>query len=180
MSGRNRSPRFKKMHKNGKSTKRGRPRKIENDKKTLVKIEKALGQAQRINADRDTEKEEMAREEPERTVIHSYDGEKIYPYRNMEDSRAALPSTKASVFKKREKIVKHKRSKLFDSGKEAYKSFKDCGRACEDQKECFQWVYYDRTCRLSTSIRLGNYQAPTNGKDKGEDGKPEQVGWKSE
>lgn len=109
--------------------------KIEAIKKTMDKIEKTLGEAQRMNADREQVKKEKGRG--------------------------------------------HKRSQLSDTEKEAHKSFESCGHLCEDQPECFQWVYYDRTCRLSTSIRLGSYQAPTNGKNKGADGKPEPAAWKS-
>ncbi|KAI9651253.1 hypothetical protein NHQ30_001291 [Ciborinia camelliae] len=173
----------------------------DDEKETLAGVDKALGRAQRMNANRKKGKGEKAITEKESMGNHlpssNYAKKDIQPEFNTSQTnadklqevdagdsdsdteigpRAAATSTKVSFS---ENTDKYKRSQLSDIEKEAYKSFEACGRACENQTECFQWVYYDRTCRLSTSIRLGNYQAPTNGKDKGDDGKPEQVGWKS-
>ncbi|KAM3067334.1 hypothetical protein ACMFMG_005308 [Clarireedia jacksonii] len=58
-----------------------------------------------------------------------------------------------------------KRENMSSIEKEAYKSFEKCGEACKKNSECFQWAWYDKTCRLQTSFRLGNFQAPS------EDGK---------
>ena len=52
------------------------------------------------------------------------------------------------------------RARAFSAEKEAFKSFADCREACAADNECFQFAYYDRTCRLSTSFRLGAYRAP--------------------
>lgn len=54
--------------------------------------------------------------------------------------------------------------------KHAYESFEKCGKACEGAKGCFQWVYYDKTCKLGMTFRLGKYVKPSG------DGK---VIWKS-
>jgi hypothetical protein len=45
----------------------------------------------------------------------------------------------------------------------AYKSFEDCGKACEEQQRCFQYVYYDQTCGFSYSYRLGRSRMPESG-----------------
>src|SRR5437773_1472343 len=44
--------------------------------------------------------------------------------------------------------------------KEAHKSFEDCGRACEHEPECYQYLYYNNLCGLSTSFRLGHRKLP--------------------
>jgi hypothetical protein len=40
--------------------------------------------------------------------------------------------------------------------KEAYRSFEDCGRACEEHPRCFQFDFQDQTCGFSFSYRLGS------------------------
>lgn len=52
----------------------------------------------------------------------------------------------------------------------AHESFENCGKACEENPDCFQWVFYEKTCKLGASFRLGKYVAPK------EDG---EVVWKS-
>jgi hypothetical protein len=48
--------------------------------------------------------------------------------------------------------------------KEAHISFEHCGKACEEQERCFQYVYSDKTCGFSYSYRLGYKRLPENGK----------------
>lgn len=47
--------------------------------------------------------------------------------------------------------------------KDAHMSFEHCGRACEDQSRCFQYVYYTQTCGFSYSYRLGRRRLPESG-----------------
>jgi len=47
-----------------------------------------------------------------------------------------------------------------DVEKEAYQSFEKCGAACQANNQCFQYVYFDETCKLGLSFRLGAYKAP--------------------
>lgn len=47
--------------------------------------------------------------------------------------------------------------------KDAHKSFEHCGRACEEQSRCFQYVYYSQTCGFSYSYRLGTRRLPEDG-----------------
>ena len=54
----------------------------------------------------------------------------------------------------------HEKWRSFSPEREAFKSFADCRKACAADTECFQFVHYDRTCKLSTSFRLGAYKAP--------------------
>jgi len=49
---------------------------------------------------------------------------------------------------------------LTETEKKAYLSFEDCGAACEEDKDCFQYVYYEQTCKLEHAFRLGKYKAP--------------------
>jgi len=51
-------------------------------------------------------------------------------------------------------------SQPYSPEKEAFKSFAHCRRACAVNMECFQFVHYERTCKLSVSFRLGAYKAP--------------------
>ncbi|GAB1744447.1 hypothetical protein NU219Hw_g1723t1 [Hortaea werneckii] len=39
---------------------------------------------------------------------------------------------------------------------DAYNSFEDCGEACKEDKNCFQWNYHLKRCTLVKSIRLGS------------------------
>jgi hypothetical protein len=48
--------------------------------------------------------------------------------------------------------------------KEAYSSFEACGKACEEQERCYQYVYSDKTCGFSYSFRLGHRKAKEDGK----------------
>lgn len=48
--------------------------------------------------------------------------------------------------------------------KNAYKSFEDCGKACEEQDRCWQYVFHDGTCGFSFSFRLGYKKEKENGK----------------
>ena len=47
--------------------------------------------------------------------------------------------------------------------KVAYVSFENCKKACEQHYTCFQFVYYDQTCGLSLSYRLGRRRGPGDG-----------------
>ena len=49
---------------------------------------------------------------------------------------------------------------LTETEKKAYLSFEDCCAACEEDKNCFQYVYYEQTCKLEHAFRLGKYNAP--------------------
>jgi hypothetical protein len=75
---------------------------------------------------------------------------------------AALRAEAESKARKHTKRGPVKREKISDIEKEAYKSFENCGEACKENPGCFQWVWYDKTCRLQTSFRLGNFQAPSD------------------
>lgn len=46
--------------------------------------------------------------------------------------------------------------------KEAHASFENCGKACEEQERCFQYVYSEGVCGFSYSYRLG-YKRPREG-----------------
>ncbi|TAQ86255.1 hypothetical protein B7494_g5433 [Chlorociboria aeruginascens] len=45
----------------------------------------------------------------------------------------------------------------------AFESFGKCGAACEANHKCFQYLYYEKTCVLSTAVRLGAYRAVEEG-----------------
>lgn len=106
--------------------------------------------------------------DPKKRPADDKDGDGSPIDENLDDER---PEDKAPLTKIEPKVNIHskrdnaRRDKLSDVEKEAYKSFENCGEACKENSECFQWVWYDMTCRLQTSFRLGNYQAPS------EDGK---------
>ncbi|RFU27329.1 hypothetical protein B7463_g8995, partial [Scytalidium lignicola] len=52
---------------------------------------------------------------------------------------------------------------MSDLEKVAHKSFKDCGRACEEQPRCYQWVYFGDKCGFSHSYRFGRKRMPEDG-----------------
>jgi len=69
--------------------------------------------------------------------------------------------TNSSRPEKRDGIEELQRPKpLTETEKKAYLSFEDCGAACEEDKDCFQYVYYEQTCKLEHAFRLGKYKAP--------------------
>ncbi|PQE30834.1 glycosyltransferase family 31 protein [Rutstroemia sp. NJR-2017a WRK4] len=78
------------------------------------------------------------------------------------------PKSAPSRVQAKPKVNKHtkrdnaKRENMSDIEKEAYKSFENCGEACKENPDCFQWVWYDKTCRLQTSFRLGAFKAPSD------------------
>lgn len=47
------------------------------------------------------------------------------------------------------------------------KSYNTCRRACERDRECFQFVYYKDTCKLDTAFKLGSpsYPQTKNGEE---------------
>jgi|SRR6516164_6081543 hypothetical protein len=53
-----------------------------------------------------------------------------------------------------------------DVEKEAYTSFEACGLACEHEPSCYQYLYYDNTCGLSKSFRLGRRMLPDSNGNK--------------
>ncbi|KAF4628220.1 hypothetical protein G7Y89_g9929 [Cudoniella acicularis] len=53
-----------------------------------------------------------------------------------------------------------KKKKLTKFEKDAWKSFENCRELCEKDKKCFQFVFFENTCKLGHSFRLGNYMAP--------------------
>lgn len=55
--------------------------------------------------------------------------------------------------------------------KEAYSSFEQCQKACQEHSKCFQFVYHDQTCGFSFSYRLGYQRDP-----EGDEG-PYKSGW---
>jgi hypothetical protein len=54
-------------------------------------------------------------------------------------------------------------TKYTESEKHAHESFDACGKVCEEDEKCFQWVYYEKTCKLGMSFRLGKYMPPKDG-----------------
>jgi len=47
----------------------------------------------------------------------------------------------------------------------AWKSFEHCGEACSASPSCFQYLYYEYTCKLQNSFAIGKYKEPSdNGK----------------
>ncbi|KNG86190.1 hypothetical protein ANOM_005524 [Aspergillus nomiae NRRL 13137] len=48
--------------------------------------------------------------------------------------------------------------------KEAYSSFEQCQKACQEHSKCFQFAYHDQTCGFSFSYRLGYQKDPEDGK----------------
>ncbi|KAL1971374.1 hypothetical protein VTN77DRAFT_326 [Rasamsonia byssochlamydoides] len=48
----------------------------------------------------------------------------------------------------------------------AYRSFEDCGRACEEHPRCYQFVHHDQECGFSFSYRLGGTRQPEGGSEK--------------
>jgi hypothetical protein len=46
---------------------------------------------------------------------------------------------------------------------EAYSSFENCGRACEEDGRCFQYTYSNQTCSFSWFFRLGHRRVPEDG-----------------
>jgi len=46
---------------------------------------------------------------------------------------------------------------------EAHLSFEKCGRACEEDPRCFQYMYSNRTCGFSWFFRLGESRRPEEG-----------------
>ncbi|KAE9364076.1 glycosyltransferase family 31 protein [Stipitochalara longipes BDJ] len=58
-----------------------------------------------------------------------------------------------------------KNPQLEAAEKVAWRSFEDCRKVCQERKDCFQYVYYDKTCKLGLSFRLGKHVSPS------EDGK---------
>jgi hypothetical protein len=52
--------------------------------------------------------------------------------------------------------------RLKEAQKVAWESFEHCRRVCEENKDCFQFVYYDKTCKIGFSFRLGKYVAPSD------------------
>jgi hypothetical protein len=61
-------------------------------------------------------------------------------------------------------------SKMRDLEKVAWQSFENCQKMCLERLDCFQYVVYEKTCKLGLSFRLGKHVAPDS------DGK---VVWKS-
>jgi len=51
-------------------------------------------------------------------------------------------------------------SKMRDLEKAAWKSFEDCQNICLERPDCFQFVLYQKSCKLGLSFRLGKYVAP--------------------
>ncbi|RDW76040.1 hypothetical protein BP5796_06861 [Coleophoma crateriformis] len=47
---------------------------------------------------------------------------------------------------------------LSESEKMAHESFANCRKVCEENQECFQFVWWKDTCKLGLSFRLGKYQ----------------------
>jgi len=44
----------------------------------------------------------------------------------------------------------------------AWKSFEHCREACSASPSCFQYFYYEKTCKLQNSFAIGNYKEPSN------------------
>lgn len=44
--------------------------------------------------------------------------------------------------------------------KDAHISFHHCGRACDEEPRCFQYVYFNNSCGFSYSYRLGESRPP--------------------
>jgi hypothetical protein len=59
-----------------------------------------------------------------------------------------------------EKEDKH--PKLEAAEKAAWESFEDCHKVCQEREDCFQYVYYDKMCRLGLSFRLGKHVSPSD------------------
>lgn len=79
--------------------------------------------------------------------------------------KARAPPIEPLVLAKREDS-----KRLKDAQSHAHESFEKCGKLCQESPDCFQWVYYFKTCKLGMSFRLGKYMEPSD------DGK---VLWKS-
>jgi hypothetical protein len=91
----------------------------------------------------------------------------IQPYFDAAAKRRTKPEimdeveTNSGRPEKRDAIEDQRRPEpLTETEKKAYLSFEDCGAACKEDKECFQYVYYEQTCKLSHAFRLGKYKAP--------------------
>lgn len=54
-------------------------------------------------------------------------------------------------------------TKYTESEKHAHVSFEKCGQVCDEDEDCFQWVFYEKTCKLGKSFRLGKYMPPKEG-----------------
>jgi hypothetical protein len=52
--------------------------------------------------------------------------------------------------------------KLEAAEKSAWESFENCRKVCQEREKCFQYVYYDKTCRLGLSFRLGKHVSPSD------------------
>ena len=55
-----------------------------------------------------------------------------------------------------------KEPKLEAAERVAWESFENCGKICQERKDCFQYVYYDNTCKLGLSFRLGKHLSPSD------------------
>jgi hypothetical protein len=92
---------------------------------------------------------------------------KILPYfdatakRRTKSEVSDKAETNSGRPEKRDDIEDQRRPEpLTETEKKAYLSFEDCGAACNEDKECFQYVYYEQTCKLSHAFRLGKYKTP--------------------
>ncbi|KAL3425375.1 glycosyltransferase family 31 protein [Phlyctema vagabunda] len=86
-----------------------------------------------------------------------------------DDEDSSLDNTASDLFSRKRdlespqqpepepELPKAKRAAYADLAKIAYHSFEDCRNMCESVAECFQFVFYDDTCRLGYSFRLGQY-----------------------
>ncbi len=75
---------------------------------------------------------------------------------NLEGSRKLVKRLE----KREEEEPQDRTTKYTDLEKHAHESFENCGKVCEADKQCFQWVFYEKTCKLGMSFRLGKYMAP--------------------
>jgi hypothetical protein len=91
---------------------------------------------------------------------------------NLEGSKKLVkrPEKREEKEKRVEEEPQDRTTKYTDLEKHAHESFENCGKVCEADEQCFQWVFYEKTCKLGMSFRLGKYMAP---KENGE------VVWKS-
>lgn len=76
--------------------------------------------------------------------------------------RPLINETKAKEKKVAKRSEEEKKTEsLIQAENLAWKSFAHCRQVCKDREDCFQYVYYGKTCKLGLSFRLGKHVSPS-------------------
>lgn len=81
-----------------------------------------------------------------------------------EDSETELPDDsglKQKQFARRSEGEEEKDLALEAAEESAWESVQQCRELCQMRQDCFQYIYYDKTCKLGRSFRLGKHASPS-------------------